>query len=340
MASLAPHPHPKARLEQYTIDSEVAADVLRTAAYTYDDILGEVVFDFGCGTGRLGIGARLIGAGAVVGVDIDKDAISTARKNAVAVDADVSWILGDIGCFREGCWVVLQNPPFGVQRRRADREFLREALRVARVVYSLHKGGEKNRNFIRNFVRDRGAEVAGIVAMKMAIPPTFPFHTRRKHVVDVDLFRIRDGRRADEYHRIGSWIVGQYGNAKRIVEIGVGGLPYVAIFVKERLPTTDVIATDVDRARLREIKARNPDIDTEFDDVSNPNVELYKGASLIYSIRPPPELIPCIVKVASRVHSDVLVRPLSGEEAGFDFSDWRYLGSFRSYFLPAVLGFK
>ena len=33
---------------------------------------------------------------------------------------------------------VLQNPPFGVQKRTADRRFLEKALKVADAVYSLH----------------------------------------------------------------------------------------------------------------------------------------------------------------------------------------------------------
>ena len=34
---------------------------------------------------------------------------------------------------------MLQNPPFGVQKRGADRKFLKKALTTADTVYSLHK---------------------------------------------------------------------------------------------------------------------------------------------------------------------------------------------------------
>jgi len=45
---------------------------------------GETVLDYGCGSGVLAIGAARLGAGRVVGVDIDPEAVLTARANALA----------------------------------------------------------------------------------------------------------------------------------------------------------------------------------------------------------------------------------------------------------------
>jgi ribosomal protein L11 methyltransferase len=43
---------------------------------------GETVLDYGCGSGILAIAALKLGAGRAVGVDIDPDAVATARDNA------------------------------------------------------------------------------------------------------------------------------------------------------------------------------------------------------------------------------------------------------------------
>ena len=94
IAEILPHPSPRAYLEQYTVSPEVAAELLYMATYIYDDIIGKSVIDLGCGTGRLAIAAAMLGAKEVVGVDIDKAAITQAIKNAekLGVKARIDWI--------------------------------------------------------------------------------------------------------------------------------------------------------------------------------------------------------------------------------------------------------
>jgi putative methylase len=127
-----------------------------------------------------------------VGVDIDKEAVKLAKKSAekLGVKNKTQLILGDIDVLRGRFDTVLQNPPFGVQKRGADRRFLLKALELASVVYSLHKGGESNRTFIKRFIEGHGGKVTGILPMKLNIPRLFKFHTERKHEVEVDLYRI------------------------------------------------------------------------------------------------------------------------------------------------------
>ena len=186
------HPMPKAYLEQYTIPSRVAAEILFIATYVYNDITDKTVVDLGCGTGRLAIGAALLGAKETFGVDVDKVAVNVARKNAETMDAKekTRWIVADIDVMRGTFDTVLQNPPFGVQRRRADRKFIEKSLELGRRIYSLHKGGESNREFIKRFIERHGGRVTGMFPMKMDIPRMFEFHTKRKRIVQVDLYRI------------------------------------------------------------------------------------------------------------------------------------------------------
>jgi len=192
LLQIEPHPSPRANLEQYTIPTNVAAELLFIAAYVHDDVSQKLVADLGCGTGRLAIGAVFLGAAEAVGVDIDKEAVKLAKKNAekLGVKAKTNWIMGDIEALSGVFNTVLQNPPFGVQKRSADRRFLLKALQLAPRVYSLHKGGESNRAFIKRFIEGHGGKVTGIFPMKLNIPRMFKFHTKRKHEVKVDLYRI------------------------------------------------------------------------------------------------------------------------------------------------------
>lgn len=47
-----------------------------------NDLAGKRVLDFGCGSGILGIAALLLGAGSVVGIDTDPQALTATRDNA------------------------------------------------------------------------------------------------------------------------------------------------------------------------------------------------------------------------------------------------------------------
>ena len=206
------NPSPKAELEQYTISERVAADILYLAAYANSDIISKTVLDLGCGTGRLGLGASFLGAKMVVGVDIDKAAVTIAsdyaRKKEEGFCTD--WIVGDIAAISGKFDTVLQNPPFGVQKRHADRSFLEKALEVGCSIYSLHNHPRtddrlayrlKNARgrlvqveaspFIEKFVKDRGGVVEAVYALLMTIPRMFDFHTKARSEIIIDLYVIR-----------------------------------------------------------------------------------------------------------------------------------------------------
>jgi putative methylase len=212
LSQMESQPSPKASLEQYTVSEAIAAKMLYLAAYTNGDIVGKKVLDLGCGTGRLALAASYLGAQFVVGVDIDKTAIKTASENSKKAGSktDVQWVLADIGAVTGRFDTVLQNPPFGVQKRTADRKFLEKALEVGNVVYSLHNHPCTDKQliqrlkadpsgllqvepspFIARFVESRSGVVKAVYAMLMTIPRMFDFHTKMKHDFVVDLYLIK-----------------------------------------------------------------------------------------------------------------------------------------------------
>jgi putative methylase len=211
ISKIKPHPTPKAYLEQYTIPSETAAEILYTAAYTYNDIIDKTIVDLGCGTGRLAIGSVLIGARETFGVDIDRVAINAAHKNAeeMNVKEKTHWVLADVDAIKGSFNTVLQNPPFGVQRRGADRRFLEKSLALGNRIYSLHKSGKPNQDFIKKlrgrgtrfipvpsspflkrFIEKHGGRIKAVYAMLMTVPHMFKFHRKRKYEFTVDLYII------------------------------------------------------------------------------------------------------------------------------------------------------
>jgi putative methylase len=192
LSEIEAHATPQAYLEQYTTPSEVAADTLYLAAYIYNNLVDKTVVDLGCGTGRLAIGAALLGAREVLGVDVDRATVRVAKKNAeeMGVKEKTRWLVAEIDAVEGTFDTVLQNPPFGVQRRRADRSFIRKALELGRVIYSFHKSGVSNRKFIKRFIEGHGGRITTILPTKMEIPMMFEFHTKKKRSIQVDLYRI------------------------------------------------------------------------------------------------------------------------------------------------------
>ena len=183
-----PHPKPKAALEQYTIPADLAAEILFTACYIHDDIKGKRVLDLGTGTGRLALGASILGADYVVGVDIDAPSLRIASNAQKPLHADIDFILGNLETLRGSVDTVLMNPPFGTKKLHADLQFLQCALGLGKVVYSIHKSS--TREFLERWLQKRGFNCDRIIATEMQIPHQFGFHRKPRGSVEVDAIRI------------------------------------------------------------------------------------------------------------------------------------------------------
>jgi putative methylase len=182
---------PEARLEQYRTPPAVAARLLFHAAMR-GDIRGKRVCDLGCGAGILACGAALLGAAQVRGVDIDPRSVAIARDNAVLAGVVAEFVVADIGddrAFRDySCDTVVMNPPFGAQRRHADRPFIDRALGIGNVVYGIFNAGSLP--FVQAYVGEKGI-IEEAVRGAFFLPHMFSFHTRERMEIEVEILCIR-----------------------------------------------------------------------------------------------------------------------------------------------------
>jgi hypothetical protein len=103
-----------------------------------------------------------------------------------------------------------------------------------------------------------------------------------------------------------------YGSAAKVVEVGVGSNRAVLEELRKSIKG-EVVGVDIKGGGA--VK----------DDVFSPSLEIYRGADVIYSIRPPPELYSALLDLAKRVKADLLIRPLSTDPppAGMELVNYR-----------------
>ena len=190
LSRLEGFPEPKPELEQYRTPGDVASELL-WAAYSLGDVRDRVVADLGTGTGVLAIGAKLLGARKVYAVEVDERALEVARRNAERAGVEVEFVNADVSEFSERVDTVVMNPPFGSQRRHADRPFLLKAFEVADVVYSIHLAKPEVRRFIEAFAAEMGFRAERLSTVPFEIPAQFHFHRKRLERIPVDLYSFR-----------------------------------------------------------------------------------------------------------------------------------------------------
>ncbi len=93
------------------------------------------------------------------------------------------------------------------------------------------------------------------------------------------------------------------GKKTKIVEIGVGKFQTISKNLSKN-ENIDLIMTDIDPANEDIVK----------DDVFNPDMHIYEGADILFSIRPPGELQEAIMKIRDEVNATLIIKPLFNED--------------------------
>jgi putative methylase len=176
-------------LEQVATPAEAAAELLATALER-GDLADRTVIDLGAGTGRLAIGAALWGARSVRAIELDRRAAAVGRSASAAAGVEVEWVVADVAVAVGTADTVVMNPPFGAQRRGADRPFWAAAQRLAAsAVYAFALAD--SRTFIAERAVERPAYVDATRPVAWELGRLFPHHRKDRVPIAVDLWVIR-----------------------------------------------------------------------------------------------------------------------------------------------------
>lgn len=106
------------------------------------------------------------------------------------------------------------------------------------------------------------------------------------------------------WQSFGEYLVNLVGDGQvKIVEVAVGKFDKIYRILDGK-KNIEIIKTDI-----------NPNNDDVIkDDITNPDFNLYKDVSLIYSIRPPSELQPYLVNLANKLNCQLIIKTLTNED--------------------------
>ncbi len=125
------------------------------------------------------------------------------------------------------------------------------------------------------------------------------------------------------FEQLVDWVKQNYSDARKIIEIGVGHRIDVAEQISKALPRAEILVTDKDESWVRSRKSGR--IRAIADDVMFPSLKLYQGASLVYCLHPPSEILLGLEKLANGVGADLLIVPISDEQQDLPQDKWRAL---------------
>lgn len=175
-------PAPDPAREQYRTPSRVGALFLNEAQAD-GALAGCDVLDLGCGTGTLSRGAAMLG-GRVLGVDADAGAVDIAKEAVPEAHFEVAdlatWSPPDVD-------TVVMNPPFGSQRKYADRVFHERAVQATAArsgtVWFLQQ--PVNERFLAAYYKERGLDVERVGLWDYPLDVRFDFHTEAVRGIQV-----------------------------------------------------------------------------------------------------------------------------------------------------------
>lgn len=189
-----PIPEPTPELEQYTTPSELALEIARKLIEAVG--LNAVFADLGAGTCRLSLALLLLGAYRVIAVEFDSRLCPLCIEGAVRAGVEerlgvvCSRISSSTGPLSPEIDGIIMNPPYGVWRRGADREFIEYALSLRpKIVIAILKAG--NYTFHARTASGRGYEALLLWRDSIEIPASMQHHRSRVRRVAVDVIAFK-----------------------------------------------------------------------------------------------------------------------------------------------------
>ena len=193
LSKLIPHPCADVTLEQYATEGDLAAYWM-LAVDQLDGMEGRRVVDLGAGNGVLGVAALLLGAANVLFVETDADAAEVLQRNIDGLDDEIAEratvVTARIGTDEVGLdrtEIIVMNPPWGVQKAKADRPFLDLAFASdAEAVHVLHSDRAAHLEPLAN---EAGWDAETVLRTTFRLPPLYAHHGQRRGATDVKCWR-------------------------------------------------------------------------------------------------------------------------------------------------------
>lgn len=176
-----------------------AVDIAYFTGFEFNDIENRILFDLGTGTGRISIASAFFNPKLIISIDIDPSALFILKKNvdALEIDSIIHPLCSDISSidflrrrlFMKSKITTIMNPPFGIQKNKADRQFLKQAFQISDIIYSIHITNKKVHNFIISYSSKFNWKVDYTLPFNMILEKSFNFHTKKRKQIDVTIYR-------------------------------------------------------------------------------------------------------------------------------------------------------
>ncbi|MFP4568095.1 MAG: METTL5 family protein [Candidatus Woesearchaeota archaeon] len=181
---------PKIKLEQYTTNADVAAELLWSLNLR-GHIQNKTIIDLGAGTGTLGIGSLLLGAKKVIFLEKDEDAIKTLKENLEQLEKEYELpkyeiISSDVTNAEGEFDLAIMNPPFGTKIKKIDTLFIDIATKLTKNILSIHKTITKEH--IQKTYLEHNYKIIDIFNFKYSLKKTQDHHEKKVKIIEVSAF--------------------------------------------------------------------------------------------------------------------------------------------------------
>ena len=186
LSKLPEHPQNKAEEEQYATEGNLAAEWL----CKMDGISGRTVADLGAGNGILGIGAHLLGADKVWLIEADPEVAEVARESSSGMqDVEVIEHRIDESLPQEiKPQTIIMNPPWGWQKKGADRPLLIAAMNSqADIIHLMHSAKAEH---ISGLAENQGWASSVLFEADFRLPARYEHHNSRSGKTPVKCWRL------------------------------------------------------------------------------------------------------------------------------------------------------
>ena len=186
LSKLPEHPQSDIEAEQYATEGNLAAEWL----FKMEGLAEKKVADLGAGNGILGIGAHLLGAEKVWLIEADSQVAAVAQKAAINlpnVEVVEHTITGTLPENIEPDTVIM-NPPWGWQKKGADRPLLMAAMKsTANTIHLMHSAKAEH---ITGLAREHGWNASVLLEADFRLPARYEHHTSRSGNTPVKCWKL------------------------------------------------------------------------------------------------------------------------------------------------------